>query len=230
VDLDSQMIEFSRTNPIMRQLNGNAFDGVQTVESDGVFPGNRTAKYRVEVEPGKFKVVARLKTVFIDANNFLTAVQGKFDVVIIDLPDPSTVELAKLYSRDFYLNLKRRMTSDAMVVIQSTSPFHAKESYMMIGRTLKSAGFNVKPFHQNIPSFGEWGWWIGWKDTYDFDIDDALEGAEIYVETRYIDVSTMMASFVFGKGMLTGTKHTGINTLMKPQLVGVYNKDSWNNY
>lgn len=229
VDLDNQMIQFSRTNPIMRKLNKDAFEGVQTVTSEAVTPG-RTVKHRIEVEPGKFKVVADLHTVFVDAYNFLTDVQGQFDVVIIDLPDPSTAELSKLYSRDFYLNLKRRMTDDALVVIQSTSPFHAKESYMMIGRTLESAGFNVKPFHQNVPSFGEWGWWIGWKNTSDFDIMKKVETVKIEVETTYMDEAVMKASFVFGKDSLTGTKHDGINTIMQPQLVQVYNRDSWKNY
>jgi spermidine synthase len=229
VDLDKQMIEFSKTNPIMRKLNKDAFIGVKTITPKAVFAG-KTEKYRVEVEKGKFKTVANLSTVFIDANNFLNEVDGKFDVVIIDLPDPSTVELSKLYSKGFYLNLKRRMTDNAMVVIQGTSSFHAKESYLMIGRTLAAAGFHVKPYHQNVPSFGEWGWWFGWKDTKSKDlIDTRLESATIDVETDYIDEATMKASFIFGKNMLTNPTHNDINTWMKPKLVEVYNEE-WKDY
>lgn len=230
VDLDPQMIEFSRTNPIMREINESSFDGVEIINSKGVFAGQRTFKHRVEVTPGKFKTIANLNTVFIDANIFLNEVEGKFDVVIIDLPDPSTVELSKLYSREFYMNLKRRMTDDAMVVIQSTSPFHAKESYLMIGRTLEAADFHVEPYRQNIPSFGEWGWWLGWKNTQSEDlVYDKLETVTIDVPTDYIDVDTMEASFVFGKGMLDNPQYDDVNTWMKPILVNVY-KNDWQNY
>jgi spermidine synthase len=229
VDLDAKMINFSKTNKTMRLLNEDAFVGVKTIVPKAVFEG-RTVKHRVEVEKGKFKTVANLNTVFIDANNFLNEVKGKFDVVIIDLPDPSTVELSKLYSKEFYMNLKRRMTKDAMVVIQSTSPHHAKESYLAIGRTLASAGFNTKAYHQNIPSFGEWGWWLGWKSVNTVNLNEKIESSTVIENTKFITDEVMKSSFIFGKGILTNAKYNDINTWMKPKLVEIYNEDSWKNY
>ena len=222
VDLDRQMIEYSQNSPIMRKINESSFDDVKIVNSKGVTSGDKTFLYSVEREPNKFETIATLNAVFVDANIFLNDVSGTFDIVIIDLPDPSTPELSKLYSREFYMNLKRRMSDDAMVVIQSTSPIHAKESFLMIGRTLASAGFNVAPYHRNIPSFGEWGWWVGWKSNKPKDMLTDLSPYTIDVPTSYLDDPTMGASFVFGKGMLKG-KSKEINSWMKPVLVNTYN-------
>lgn len=51
------------------------------------------------------------------------------------------------------------------MVVQSTSPYHAKNTFLSIGKTVKYAGFkNVEQYHQNVPSFGEWGWTIATKN------------------------------------------------------------------
>ncbi|MCP4076904.1 MAG: polyamine aminopropyltransferase [Gammaproteobacteria bacterium] len=92
--------------------------------------------------------------------------QGRlYDAIIVDLPDPSHPDLNKLYSARFYAKLKTLLAGDGAMVVQSTSPFHAKNTFMSIGKTVKYAGFkNVEQFHQNVPSFGEWGWTIATKN------------------------------------------------------------------
>jgi spermidine synthase len=48
--------------------------------------------------------------------------------------------------------------------VQSTSPYHAKEAFIAIGKTVNAANFShVQQYHDNIPSFGEWGWTIAAK-------------------------------------------------------------------
>ena len=44
---------------------------------------------------------------------------------------------------------------------QSTSPFHATDAFLSIGKTMASVGFRVEQYHANVPSFGQWGWSIG---------------------------------------------------------------------
>jgi spermidine synthase len=92
--------------------------------------------------------------------------QGKlYDSIIVDLPDPSHPDLNKLYSARFYAKLKTLLTGDGAMVVQSTSPYHAKKTFLSIGKTVKYAGFkNVEQYHHNIPSFGEWGWTIATKN------------------------------------------------------------------
>ena len=84
-----------------------------------------------------------------------------FDAIIVDLPDPSHPDLNKLYSQVFYQKLKQVLSADGAMVVQSTSPFHAKNAFISIGKTIKGAGWaNVEQYHQNVPSFGQWGWTI----------------------------------------------------------------------
>jgi spermidine synthase len=88
-----------------------------------------------------------------------------YDSIIVDLPDPSHPDLNKLYSARFYAKLKTLLTGDGAMVVQSTSPYHAKNTFLSIGKTVKYAGFkNLEHYHHNVPSFGEWGWTIATKN------------------------------------------------------------------
>ena len=42
----------------------------------------------------------------LDADQFLMSTHEQYDVVIIDFPDPSQIELCKLYSLEFFAQLK----------------------------------------------------------------------------------------------------------------------------
>ncbi|MBL4720143.1 MAG: polyamine aminopropyltransferase, partial [Alphaproteobacteria bacterium] len=88
--------------------------------------------------------------------------QGKrFDTIIVDLPDPNHPDLNKLYSTVFYAKLRSILAGDGVMAVQSTSPYHAKRTFLSIGRTIEAAGFGkVDQYHANVPSFGEWGWTI----------------------------------------------------------------------
>ncbi len=97
---------------------------------------------------------------FIEIEKLLESNQ-KFDTVIIDLPDPSHPDLNKLYSDYFYARVAQLLSGDGIMVVQSTSPFHARSAFLSIGKTVKQAGFDhVEQYRQNVPSFGEWGWTI----------------------------------------------------------------------
>jgi len=97
---------------------------------------------------------------FIEIESLLASEQY-FDSIIVDLPDPSHPDLNKLYSDYFYARLKQLLHPDGVMVVQSTSPYHARTAFISIGKTIKAAGFlHVEQFRQNVPSFGEWGWTI----------------------------------------------------------------------
>jgi spermidine synthase len=94
----------------------------------------------------------------------LLATQQHFDAIIVDLPDPSHPDLNKLYSVNFYARLKQLLSGDGIIGIQSTSPYHAKKAFISIKKTVEAAEFNhVEQYHDNVPSFGEWGWTIASK-------------------------------------------------------------------
>lgn len=126
----------------------------------------RINDYMVELNENAF-ADPRVKVIHGDAFlqiEPLIAEQQKFDTIIIDLPDPSHPDLNKLYSDFFYARIKELLNGDGALVVQSTSPFHAKNAFQAIGKTVLEAGFGqVEQYRQNVPSFGEWGWTIATK-------------------------------------------------------------------
>lgn len=95
-----------------------------------------------------------------DAYIWLKDCQEKFDVVLIDFPDPSNYSLGKLYSSSFYQTVKERLNPAAVVVVQTTSPYFAPKSFWCINKTLMEIFPQVDAYHAYVPSFGEWGFSI----------------------------------------------------------------------
>lgn len=99
----------------------------------------------------------RVKVVNADAAMWLQENEDVFDAIVIDFPDPSSFALGKLYSVPFYGMVKRHLSANGMVAVQSTSPFFAPHAYWTIEATLREAGLKTWPYHLYVPSFGEWG-------------------------------------------------------------------------
>jgi len=233
IDLDPAMVKLAATHPLMRQLNQEAFQdarlivekpgGLQAVDLRDVYLTNESDKFAEKHWAGVINVIN------VDADSFLDHQQSmRWDTVIIDFPDPGSVELAKLYSRQFYHKLRQHLAPNATVAIQSTSPFHAKEAYLAIGATLRASGFEILPFRQNIPSFGDWGFHLAWSD--DAPARQARKSIkeleQFEVDTAFITPDLLAASLVFGKGELTPDVEC-INTVLNPCLVANYTKHSW---
>jgi len=92
--------------------------------------------------------------------------KSKFDAAIIDFPDPGSFAIGKLYTKRFYRMLRERLTASARVSVQCTSPLVAPKSYWCIVGTMESAGFDVRPYHAAIPTFGEWGFVLATTDPH----------------------------------------------------------------
>ncbi len=101
----------------------------------------------------------RVHVVHEDAMIWLEhADRSVFDAAIVDFPDPNSYSLGKLYTTRFYRLLRQRLSPTAVVSVQCTSPLAARTSYWCIIRTLEAAGFQVRPYHASVPSFGIWGY------------------------------------------------------------------------
>ena len=129
VDLDPDMTKLSTRFPLLADLNQRAF-------SDS-----------------RVKVINKDAFIWVDETQ-----EEPFDAAIVDFPDPNTFSLGKLYTTRFYRMLRSRLTENAAVSVQSTSPMFARNSYWCIIRTLEAAGFVVKPYSIAVPSFGLWGY------------------------------------------------------------------------
>ena len=235
VDLDPRMTELAASHPILSSLNRGALrDGrVRILPGSGLSSGPRRpvlmegdwldAAQRPELEE-----VARVEIVNIDADRFLSEISGLWDVVLIDFPDPNSAELTKLYSREFYRKLRRVLGPGAVVALQATSPYHSREAFLCILRTLESAGYAVVPYHDDVPSFGSWGFLLA---TADGESREALQRRAAAVETfpdatRYLTPQVFRSALVFGKGELEA-RSDEVNTLMRPVLLSLYLHESW---
>ena len=235
VDMDPEMTKLGASHPVFRKLNRGAFDDARVVSmiAAGLTRGDpqpvfqETGKKDSRTGLPQTEKIASVRIINIDADRFLSKVKGKWNIVIIDLPDPSSIELVKLYSTVFYMKLRRVLAEGGVIALQATSPYHARESFLCIKRTLEAARLHAVPYHQNVPSFGEWGWFLVWKDTVlPEKINAKIKRMQIKVPTRHITDEVFQSALVFGKNELHSS-HTDVNTLMFPVLLNYYLKDSW---
>ncbi|MEE8409917.1 MAG: polyamine aminopropyltransferase [Myxococcota bacterium] len=228
VDIDEAMIRVAATEPALVALNkGSLRHAVlrRSVDAEPVRLLDELAG------PASSPPATRVEVVIADADLFLGRGRGDqmFDVAIVDFPDPRSVELAKLYSQDFYRVLRRHLTPKAMIAVQSSSPFHAKQAYLCIGETLRAAGFSVVPYHQNVPSFSEWGFHLASPGAgRDASLLEQMRGITSFaVETRFATPEIVVMSTYFGKDWLTSDEPVRPSSKMNPVLLSYY-AEAWN--
>jgi spermidine synthase len=98
-----------------------------------------------------------------DARDYLEKSNDRFDVIIIDLPDPIEEGPAyRLFTREFYLTVRDRLTANGLISVQagSASPIELL-SLTAVYNTLKSVFATVVACATYIPCFGgPWGFCI----------------------------------------------------------------------
>lgn len=231
VDIDGRLLDISKTNTHLSALNEGSFDNAIVRKLDsGIEQTNLFLPVVIDgVE------VAQVGRYHLDASVFIRSADKRYDVIIVDLPDPSSVELAKLYTRGFYRALATKLNDGGYFVVQSTSPIHAPEVFLEIGRTLESGGISVLPYHDNVPSFGEWGYWIGCVSSGCIDslLGTMNDTTELKVPTSYLTKKRFIANTNFGKrngiAFLDSANGDEINTIITPTIFIRYEK-AWTNY
>lgn len=147
-----------------------------------------------------------------------------YDVIIVDLPDPNHPDLNKLYSDYFYNKLSQILAGDGVLVVQSTSPYHAKKAFVSIGKTMRAAGLaHVEQYHENVPSFGEWGWTIATKmgDPASYRLK---EYAQWPVGDPWVTPELVSAAFYFPAHYFADEGSIKVNKLGSNQLYLYHNK------
>jgi spermidine synthase len=219
---------------VLRRLNGGAFDDarVEVVDSQGVQTGDWYYLFQENGKRNASKLpdaeqVATLKVINVDAEKFVRSAGQRYHIVLIDLPDPSTVELNKLYTKGFYSRVQQLLAPGGVVAVQSTSPFFAKESYWCIDRTIQAAGFDTVNYHINVESFGDWGFVLATRDFKKGYVQKRIAEMDIdHIDTSFLTAEVFRASMAFGKDLLQVRKDE-INTLMRPVLHMYYLKEDW---
>ncbi len=102
----------------------------------------------------------KLRIVNADAFSWLEGNRDRFDLIVIDFPDPTNFALGKLYTTSFYQRADQALAAGGYMVVQTTSPLLARKSFWTVVATLEAVGLSTTPLHVHVPSFGEWGFVI----------------------------------------------------------------------
>jgi spermidine synthase len=194
VDLDPEMTKLAVENPMLVELN------------------------RGSLRSPKVHVINQDALVWLSEARS----QGLFDVAYVDFPDPHNYSLGKLYTTRFYSLLRRHLDPETGVAaVQTTSPLLARRSFWCINRTLRAAGFEVRPYHALVPSFGEWGYALAALRPFD-------PPRTVLPGLRYLDATTLASLFVLGPDM--APVDAEVNRLNNQALVRYYEQDlqRWN--
>ena len=161
----------------------------------------------------------KVNAIAMDAYKFLEKVNHtKYDVILIDLPDPHNESLSKLYSLQFYKMILHSMKPGGVFATQGTSPFKTRISYWTIDNTINAAGFNTVNYHIAIPSFGIWGFHIGSIKQINFS-DISIKKTNL----RFITSDIFQSSMNFADDIKKIP--TQINSMMEPHLFITYQNE-----
>ncbi len=186
VELDPAVIDLARTT--MREANGGSLDNP-----------------RVNVVIGD--AMTWLRRPFNGADD-------RFDAILVDLPDPDTPVLGRLYSTEFYALVARALAPGGLMVVQAGSPFSTATAFWRTVSTVRAAGYAVTPYHVHVPTFGDWGFAL------------ANRAATPPVPTmppdapplRFLNPQVLDASTVFSSDI--GPRTLEPSTLENPRIVG----------
>lgn len=187
VDIDPEMIRISSELPMLARMNQNSLTS------------------------------ERLTSYAEDAFTFINQPGVLYDRVIIDFPDPHNETIGKLYSREFYTMVARRLAPDGVIVSQSSSPFFTRRVYWSIEQTMASVFDDTASYQTALPSFGIWGFHMARKGA------DLPQNYEITVPTRAINQRSMLAAFEFDKDM--DKIDSPVNSIMQPVIYTLYLDD-----
>jgi spermidine synthase len=188
VDLDPEMTKISYSVPALGELNRHSFD-----------------------DP-------RVHLTNADAFVWLDSTQTEpFDIAIVDFPDPNNFALGKLYTTRFYNLLKSKLKPDSSVVIQTTSPLVARQSFWCIVKTLESVGFTVRPYQTTVPSFGIWGYALAKLEPFDQPMKPPSG-----IELHFLNHNSFASMFEFSGDTSRPDEDIEINRLDNQALVRYY--------
>ncbi len=203
VDLDPEMTALGKEHPIFTTLNDSSLHD------------------------------SRVNIINTDAYQYMSRTQSFFDVMVVDFPDPRTIEIGRLYSVEFFLMCYRHLRPGGTIIVQSGSPYFAPEAFLCVKKTMQEAGFQVISLHNHVLTFGEWGFQLGSKTLTADQMTKILQTTTIppTLKTRWLTSDALNLITRFGKPLFMGdTSQILPNKIHQPVLHNYYNKGNWELY
>lgn len=201
VDLDPAMTELGKENLILTKVNQNSLNN------------------------------ERVKIYNNDAFNFLADSMVFYDVMIVDFPDPKTIEVNRLYTLEFYQLCYQHLRPKGIMITQAGSPYYAAKAFDCIDKTMQAAGFETLPMHNQVLTMGEWGWVVGSKALKSEELKTAMQSLQIKnIDTKWLNHDAMLQITSFGKQWKVNEEQLNeleVNTIHNPVLYRYYHEGSW---
>jgi spermidine synthase len=117
--------------------------------------------------------------------------------------------------------MARVLAPGGRIVVQSGSPFFAREAFWAVEATMRAAGLGTVPYHVDVPSFGDWGFHLaapGAAPPLTMDAPGPL---------RFLDPSVLAAAAVFPRDR--DRVDVEPSTLDRPRILD-YARRGWRDY
>jgi spermidine synthase len=222
VDLDPAVTRLAQTFAPLVALNGAALNDPRLqIRHPEVSPGETTRpvyKGGEQIRDAlarRRSVIAHVQVLHMDADLFLKQTPDRYDVIIADFPDPSSPDLAKLFSLELYQQLRRRLTAGGVMAVQAGSPYTTRRAFWAVRDTLEAAGLQAVSLHAHVPNFGEWGWHVAQAER-----PPRFEG-QVPFPTRYLDSAVLQAAQVFPRP-LARPDAPAVSTRLEPRILTLY--------
>lgn len=197
VDLDPEMTRLGAEHPIFREMNQNAFD----------HPAVRVLNQ--------------------DGFNYLEDSKDFYDVIIIDFPDPKTIDLNRLYTLEFYRLCYNQLRPNGLLITQAGSPYYATRAFKGIQKTLEAADFHTLPLHNQVMTMGEWGWLLASKEVPTEQLKAQVQQLDLgQLDLRWLNEEALLLITSFGKDW-KATPEPEVNTIHNQVIYRYYKKGSW---
>lgn len=203
VDIDPHMTDLARNHPILININNAAFQNT------------------------------KVNLINNDAFTFLQKNTQQYDVIIADFPDPRSADLARLYSRQFFISVFRSLRHNGIFITQAGSPLFARRAFLAVLKTIRTL-YPALPLHTTISSMGDRGWVLAIKNKQ---LNTTQLHAHItalnfaHLPLRFLDrqtLSTMLGAQ--GKNFYADYDDIQVNSLSRLSLYRYYQKGQWELY
>jgi spermidine synthase len=192
VELDGEMVRLFRDDPRFAPLNAYAL-------ADG----------RVQITVG-------------DAFRFLRETRRRFDVIIMDFPDPHQSGTARLYSTQFFRSAVRALAPGGILVTQSMSPLFHPLAFASVRKTMRAAGLAVVSLQVPMLTFEHWGFQLASRDLSEQSLREMLEGFSPTVPTRYLNRAAVQAAQRWSKELVPDSADVPVNDQFTLPLLKLY--------
>lgn len=204
VDLDATITDLAQQHPVFTKINKNALQA------------------------------SNVEVVNMDAYQFLEQTKQFYNLIIIDLPDPRSIELSRLYSFEFYQLCKKRLGQQGILITQASSPYFSPSAFHCIEKTMNTAGFTTLGLHNQVITMGEWGWVLGssFHKNKQHLKTDVLQLQFDSISTHWLNKEALPLITSFGKDFFAAKKRDTIriNRIHEPVLYRYYLDSKWDVY